>query len=264
MSGRADQQVGNGVAVDVAHSGDRFTRRIARSIRALTVTVFANDLVAADPVGDVVEIDLEAVGLAPHHVGRTGLVAAFVVPARTNQDVVVAVGIEVARCGQRVAGPVTIVVAVLIAILADDLEAAVASGNLRQVNLTTVGLAEDHEGRAGITATAFGVVVVGDQQVAQAITVDITRAGDRAVDVFTATGNDLVAPDTRRGIVEVDLPVVAERSEQNIHRARRADRDICVSVAIDVSQPSERASCIVVRLLAVDPHAPHASAHVVE
>ena len=91
---RPDDHVAEAIAVDVTRGG--------RGNAGFIVSALADDLEAAAAESDVVEVHCrKAARLAEHHVGRPGTEATLIVAAGPDDQIVVAVAIDVARRGHR-------------------------------------------------------------------------------------------------------------------------------------------------------------------
>ena len=165
----ADDQVGEAVAVDVARRGDRAA--------ALVVRRHAAELEAVAAVeAREIEVGGKARGLAEHHIARAGIGAVRIGTAGADDQVGEAVAVDVAGRGDRAA-------AAVIRRHAAELE-AVAAVEAREVEVggKARGLAEHHIARARIGAVRIGPVGA-DDQVGEAVAVDVARRGDRAAAV---------------------------------------------------------------------------------
>ena len=155
----------------------------------------------------------EARRLAEHHIGLAGIVAAVVAAVRPDDQVGEAVAVDVARRGDAVAG----VVARRIAL--DDEAVGRRESVVRSITCRPPAvdraearrLAEHHIGLAGIGAA---VVAAGraDDQVGEAVAVDVARRGDAAAGLVArriALDDEAVGGRERR---EVDhLPAACRR-----------------------------------------------------
>ena len=162
----ADDQVGEAVAVDVARRGDRDAAEVAGRHAAELEAVGAVE-------GGEIEVGAEARGLAEHHVARAGMAAVRIGPEGADDQVGEAVAIDVAGRGDRAA-------AVVAGRHAAELEAvrAVEGGEV-EIGAEARGLAEHHIARPGVASVRIGVVGA-DDQVGEAVAVDVAGRGDRA------------------------------------------------------------------------------------
>ena len=244
----ADDQVGEAVAVDVARRGDRAAAAVARRHAAELEAVAAVE-------ARQVEVGGKARGLAEHHIARAGIAAVRVGAEGADDQVGEAVAVDVAGRGDREA-------AAVVRRHAAELE-AVAAVEARQVEVggKARGLAEHHIARAGIGAVRVGAVGA-DDQVGEAVAVDVAGRGDRAaaavVRRHAAELEAVAAVEARqvevggkaRGLAEHHIAragIVAVRVG-----AAGADDQVGEAVAVDVARRGDRAAAAVVRRLAAE------------
>jgi len=271
MARRSNQQVGDGIPIDITNARDRLPGIVARTVRLAGMAVLAENLVATDSGGHIVEVDLAPVGLAPDDIGRARLVRDLVVTRRADQQIVLAIGVEVAGRRQGIASPVAVVVAstprIIERVLADDFEAAVAGRHVGEIHRRAIGLAEDDVRRARVATSSLAVTVSANQQVRTTVAIDVPGVHQRAGERFIAARDDLVTANPRGNIAQVELPVRAEGAEQDIHRPRRANRNVAMSITIDVAKACQRGTSSTIgrrRGFPDDQYATHALADVVE
>ncbi len=177
------------------------------------VRIRAVDHEAANAGGNVHKIDCrpEPAGFSEHHIAVAGIGArsrrraGTVGRARSNDNVVEAVAIDVPGRGNRLACPIERIHAV-------DHESADARFDVHQIDRRAepAGLAKYHIASAGIVAGAgrrAGTVgpVSADDKVVEAITVDVSGGGDRRAGlVVRIRPMDHEAADARGDVHEID------------------------------------------------------------
>jgi len=200
-------------------------------------------------------------GLAVDDVALAGIAAVRIAFRRADDQVVVAVVVDVSRRADRRAG-------LVIGVDTFNDETADAQGNLGELNRLAVGLAEYDITLTGTTGTVGIGVRRADNQVGQAVAVDVARAADRkagpvvaidAVDGKAARAVRHVRQLDRRGsgLAEHDITLAGFSVAVGIG-AVGADDYVEDTVAVDVARAADRFARAVVAIDAVDDKAARA------
>ena len=261
---RADNDVDEAVAIDVAGRGDAETRAIAVAAAPDDETLRRSE--SAD-------IKIGKTGAAINHIGLPSVSAAVVAQGRADDEVVKAVAVDVASVGNDVA---EIVIGI-----AEDGEALIRCAvEVGEVDHLTVILSGAHfhpETVAGSvndigrpeTAISF---ISADNDVVITVAIDVPGRGDvdarsvadggalddealqgvqrRNIDHLAAVGRfvakALVAAENHIGFPGVVAAVVAKK---------RADNDVVKAVAVDVAGGGDAVTCVIEVGVALDDEA---------
>jgi hypothetical protein len=232
--GGADEDLRLAVAVQVAHRADDEPRAVARRL--------ADDLEAARAGGDVAQPDLRKGRLAPDDVGRAGVRAAGIVARRADDNLGLAVAVQVGDRGDRRARLVSRRLAL------HDEAVGAAGGGICEIDAAGCGLAPDHEGRTGIGRRAVLHAGRADQDLAAAVAVQVGDAPDRRPGAVAAmhavddqrrqrVGDHRAGAGRRRSEMDEDAPGI----DCLVVVARRADDEVGNAVAIEVGDAGEPA-----------------------
>ena len=257
VEGRADDQVGQTVAVDVAGQGHRDTG-------AVTAAFAVDDKTTASG-GHGCEVDRGRARATEHQVGAPRVAAAGRVGLPgTDDEVGQPVAVDVPDRGDCVAAGVT-------GALGDDHETAAARSHRRQLDRGVVGTAEHHVAAAALGAGRGVAAVRADDQVGDAVGVDV------------AGGRDIKAALVERGLAvddEAALPACHGRevdarpraaAEDHIAAAgigtacrvgtEGADDQVGQAVAVEVAHGRDTAAAAVGTALTIDAEAAAAARH---
>jgi len=148
-------------------------------------------------------------------------------------------------------------------VLTVDDEAAATDGNRREINRTTIGLAEDHVATAGIAAARRIAAVGADDQVAETVAVDVAGGRDCSVatlvtgalaidDEATAAGGDCREVDGATAALAEDHVAAPAIDTGPWITGRSPDDQVGKAVAIDVARGRNTLPTLVMGTLAVD------------
>ena len=259
---RTDDQVVETIAVEVAG-------RCHRGAYPVAVVVLAADHEAAEAGGDGGQVDAgrESCRLAEHHIGGARIAAAEVGFRGADDQVGIAVAIDVAGGSDRQAGLVA-------GVLAANHEAAAAGGDVCQADraAATAGAAEHHVAVAGIGLGIGRRVakVRADDQVVEAVAVQVADGGHRAADLVTgiAAADDKAAA-AGGDIGKRQIDKAAGAAEHHIGGAAAlhadgADDQVVEAVAVEIASRCQRGARAVAVDAAVDDEAAGAGGDRVE
>ena len=233
--GSADDQVREAIAVHITGGRNTETEAAAEDVRV--------DHEAAAAGGNGGEIHPPRGCFAEHHKG-TGI-ATKSIPSGANDQIAKAIAIHIAGAGH--VGAAAVVGGGTI-----DHKAAAAGGDGGKIKRCRAGFAEHHVGAAGIRASGGIAFRSADDQVSEAIAVDIAGTGNAdKVAVASALASDREPANAVADVIEINWRGGGFAEDHitepdGVGRRDGANNEICKAIAIHIAGTGDTGAAAVV------------------